>query len=736
MKLGQRATYLVVRTGRALTGTGMSVIACVVVGSGVLPDVTRGEVTAVGVASCFLVALVVASAVAARLRFQSPSARAQRVSLLAHLAPVLADMEVGLALVAGALGIVAMTGGLGSPAHPMVYLIVAFSATFQGRSSVVMVVLATLALEATMALRMAPPGLGLLAENAAFVVLSMSLHAVFLRSLVAKQRSEHRQRLEQEVLAMKNEAREFRLIAATLGAESRAPRSREEEERRLAEGAVETIHASMYYTLELLKESLDLTTCVLLWLDDGGERLKIKELVTDADCVVETALPVGAGALGAIVKDRILLNLSSPKRGHVPYYAGPEEVGAFLGVPVIEDDHLRGVLCADRRGAQPFTAKDEALLVGAASQVLRAIHSERVFSAIERSKYEHERFYHASAMLGRALTPEQVMDTAIEAARAILSFDLASIALFDKEQKRHRVCRVRAFDDAGDMVDPEALEGLEFRDNAGLVSMVVKNKHYLPAGGELRDQSTPVYTRKVKLKGVESLLVLPLVCADDAIGTFTLAARRRHAFGTDAREMLGVIANQVAVSLANAKMYRQMEMMATTDGLTGLLNHRTFQERLADFLGRSERHGLRLALILTDIDHFKNVNDTYGHPVGDHVLKGVARVLQESVRKIDVVARYGGEEFAIIMEGADPVGAQQLAERIRQDVSKVVFQSDKGTFQVTLSLGVAGVPDDAKEKQHLIERADQALYHAKHNGRNRSVTFQQFQAERVSRKAS
>jgi diguanylate cyclase (GGDEF)-like protein len=244
----------------------------------------------------------------------------------------------------------------------------------------------------------------------------------------------------------------------------------------------------------------------------------------------------------------------------------------------------------------------------------------------------------------------------------------------------------------------------------------------------------PVFTRRIKLRGVESLLVLPLVCADEAVGTFTLASRRKNAFSKDARDMLGIIANQVAVSLENAKMYRQMETMATTDGLTGLVNHRTFQVRLSDMLSRAERHGHKLGLILIDIDHFKKINDTYGHPVGDLVLARVAKMLADSVRKIDVVARYGGEEFAIIMEGADAAGARLLAERIRLDVEKESFASEKGTFQITLSLGIAGVPEDTHDKKILVERADQALYFAKHNGRNRTMTYQQFLIERAQRR--
>jgi diguanylate cyclase (GGDEF)-like protein len=734
--LGRKLGWMALRWLRALAGVMAATAACVVVGAGLLPDLRGGRPPALGVALTAALVIVVAGAVAARLRFVAPSARAQRVSPLAALAPALADVELALALAAGGGGAVAITGGQASPLVPLLYLVVAFEATFLSRPGVVAGVGAAVLL----ALAAAVPGGRLdaarvpaAAEQAAYLALAAAAHLVFLRGLVLRQKREHDRTLRDDLRRRREEAREFRLIASALSAESRAPRSREEERQRLAEGAVESIHASMFHTLELLKASLDLHTCVLLWLDDSGARLKIKELVTDSDCVVETPIGADAGALGAIVRERLMLNLPQPKRGHVPYYAGPEEVGAFLGVPVVEDGHLRGVLCADRRGRRPFSEADEKLLAGAAQQILRALQNERVFVAVERSKYEHERFYKASAMLGRALTLEQVMDTAFEAAREIVEFDLASISLFDKDKRRHRICRVRVQPGAEDLCDVEQLDGLEFPDGSSLTAMVLKNRHYLPAGGELRDTSTPVYSRKVRLKNADSLLVLPLIAADEAIGTFTLAARRSGAFGKDARDMLGVIANQVAVSLENAKMYRQMETMATTDGLTGLLNHRTFQERLSEMLGRAERMGTKLCIMLTDVDHFKKVNDTYGHPVGDQVLKRVAQVCQEKVRKIDIVARYGGEEFAIVLENTDAAGALQLAERVRLDVGKQQFNSDKGTFHVTLSLGIACYPMDAKEKHALIERADQALYFAKHNGRNRSVSYEQFLVERAQK---
>jgi diguanylate cyclase (GGDEF)-like protein len=363
------------------------------------------------------------------------------------------------------------------------------------------------------------------------------------------------------------------------------------------------------------------------------------------------------------------------------------------------------------------------LLVDAGGQVLRVVQAEQVFRAVERAKYEHERFYQATALLGRALTPEQVMETAFDACAAIVDFDAAAIAMYEKDRSRHRVVSVRIGQHGAGLVDRAQLDGLEFKDNAGLASMVVKNRHYLPSGGEPREVSAPIYTRKVKLDDAKSLLVLPLLSADEAIGTLTLLARTEKRFGKDVREMLAVIANQVAVSLQNGFLYKKMETMATTDGLTGLTNHRTFQSRFEDLLQRAQRHGHKVALLLCDVDHFKKVNDNYGHPIGDEVLRRVAKVLQEVPRKIDVPARYGGEEFAVLLDNVDVAQAKAVAERIRMEIEKAVVETEKGPLSVTESIGVAAFPDDGKDRATLIERADLALYHAKHTGRNRVVTW-------------
>jgi two-component system cell cycle response regulator len=604
-------------------------------------------------------------------------------------------------------------GGITSPVYPLVYALVSFLVTFHRLGVGIPLAVAAVGIEAVAAYGPAasPAGGAAFPAHAGFILIFALLNVAFLHSEVARQRREHRRRLDDEVASMREEAQEFRLASKAPSPEGR--RSRDEEEEKLSQGSIETIHQQLLHTLDLVRRALGLQTCGLLWLDTEGESLKFKELATESIQIVEGPLPARTGAFGAILKDGKPLLMELPRSSLLPYYKTPVEVTAFAGVPVVEGKAVRGVLIADRAHGRAFAMPEVQLLGAAAAQVMRIVQSERVFQAMERSKHEHERFYTASAALNRALTLAEVYDAAIEGARGVCEFDFAVIATYDPAAGVHIITRA-----VGE--ETEALVGTRHRDPGSLAAMVVKNKLALPAAGDWHEDLT-VFDEASQMRGFQSLYMLPLLVKDQVVGTFTVAAHRPDAFPVDRREMLGVIANQVAISLQNGSMYQALEEQATTDGLTGLVNHRTFQERFAAMLGRADRHKFRVALILTDIDHFKKINDTYGHPTGDQVLGRLAAILKDSARKIDIVARYGGEEFAIVLEGTDRSGARQLAERIRQEVGDQTFDSSKGRFTATLSLGVAVYPDDARSKQEVIARADQALYAAKHGGRNRTV---------------
>lgn len=249
--------------------------------------------------------------------------------------------------------------------------------------------------------------------------------------------------------------------------------------------------------------------------------------------------------------------------------------------------------------------------------------------------------------------------------------------------------------------------------------MVVANRHPLPYRGDYDPIRQLVFERGLDVPAVPSLLVLPLCVHDRALGTLILGSRRKGAFGETVRPILEVLASHMAVSLANARMLTRLEELATTDGLTGLLNRRTLLAVAAQKIGAARRFGKPLSVLICDIDHFKRVNDNYGHDVGDQVIKGFAEALRRVKRDIDVVARIGGEEFVCLCEETSDQGGLQLAERIRTEVESMRIETDKGELSVTASVGVATYNSAGSDWESLYKSADEALYASKHNGRNR-----------------
>ncbi len=211
----------------------------------------------------------------------------------------------------------------------------------------------------------------------------------------------------------------------------------------------------------------------------------------------------------------------------------------------------------------------------------------------------------------------------------------------------------------------------------------------------------------------KSLLCLPIKFQGEVKGACYL--EKSTPFNEEDIAVLKSVMNQAAISSENAKLYE----LATTDGLTKLIGHRHFQFLLQQETERAIRFHRTLALLMLDIDHFKRLNDTYGHQAGDEVLIEVSRVLQQGCREIDTVARYGGEEFVLILPETDLAGAFLVAERLRSRVENCVICYQDQVMRVTVSLGVACFPEQAASKEELIQVADKAMYLSKERGRNR-----------------
>jgi len=188
-------------------------------------------------------------------------------------------------------------------------------------------------------------------------------------------------------------------------------------------------------------------------------------------------------------------------------------------------------------------------------------------------------------------------------------------------------------------------------------------------------------------------------------------------------DRFSILVKQLALGLRRAKLYERIEELAITDSLTGVYTRRYCLERFREEFQRAEKYNLRLSFLMIDIDHFKKYNDKYGHLVGDTVLKEVAKIIKLYIREIDLLGRFGGEEFALILPDTSKDGASFAAERIRQQIEKQQIKAYDELLKVTISIGVATLPTDAKGYEELIDKSDWALYRAKKIGRNRVCAF-------------
>jgi diguanylate cyclase (GGDEF)-like protein len=222
-----------------------------------------------------------------------------------------------------------------------------------------------------------------------------------------------------------------------------------------------------------------------------------------------------------------------------------------------------------------------------------------------------------------------------------------------------------------------------------------------------------------KRSDFKSIMSAPLGTKNDIIGVLNIEKTDTNKVTQDDVRILSILADLSTLAIKNSRLFKKVEFLANTDGLTKLYTHRYFQDFLKKELDRSKRYKKCFSIIMSDIDHFKSFNDTYGHQAGDLVLEDTARIVVSCKRASDLVARYGGEEFIAILPETDIEGSKIVAERIRREIEKHVYPFENKQLKVTISLGTATFPQDSEDKDDLIKSADMALYHAKESGRNR-----------------
>ena len=299
------------------------------------------------------------------------------------------------------------------------------------------------------------------------------------------------------------------------------------------------------------------------------------------------------------------------------------------------------------------------------------------------------------------------------ACRSIFKYDKLTLSFKSSESENLSVVLTDGFDediDDGFSFNPRnSIIGLSFIDNKIVHSLDWKKQFpEMYRFDDAFDDSTYF----------PSVMSSPLRSDGKSIGSITLERMEQRLFSSTDIDLLKLLSENVNKILGWMDIHHQLNRSASRDGLTGLLNHKTFLNRFAKEIDRSSRFGHHLGLIFFDIDKFKSVNDTYGHLYGDYVLEEVSRIINKNVRSIDIVGRYGGEEFSVLLVNTDINECKPLAEKIVKKIAKKTYLKDGIAVNLTISAGMSGFPLHSDSLERLIEKADKAMYVTKRNGGN------------------
>ena len=392
-------------------------------------------------------------------------------------------------------------------------------------------------------------------------------------------------------------------------------------------------------------------------------------------------------------------------------------------LPLVMNNLPKGLVAlGPLRNGKPYLEQEQEFLSTVGEQAAVAIASVDLMDRLQHEQETLDRtirnikvLYDISKAISQIDNMKQLLLAILDKAIQRVGAQKGSIMLYDGDEDLLRLQVVRGLPDklAEDRINSGEQQCKTFRPGEGIAGTVFKTQEtYLSHNAD----SDTRYAHS-KDSNINSIVCLPLLINDEAIGVLNITNKQEEdaVFTDEDIEILTAITHQAAMPIEKADLYQ----LAITDELTGLFVRRYYFRRLEEEMRRRKRYNQRLSMLMMDIDHFKKFNDTYGHEMGDEVLRVVARTMQAAAREVDVVARYGGEEFCILLPETDPEGALVAGDRFRAAIEEQEIPHEDGFVTVTASFGTAEATEDTPKGEDLVRNADIALYHAKANGRNR-----------------
>lgn len=465
--------------------------------------------------------------------------------------------------------------------------------------------------------------------------------------------------------------------------------------------------------LEQLKQVVHFDSASLMSLEDGY----LSVLAVHDHPRPESALNVKIylcedDLARRIVEHKRSIILNDAKRDESFHcLGGADHVRGWLGVPMIVRDQVTGILTLDSCMPGSYTEEDARLAMSFANQAALAVANARLYQSERQQRTLAQALREISLALSRSLDTTSILETLLDQIKRVVPYDSASVMLLQGDDVGIAGHRGYESFNVDHLIDQFALS---VSDTPNLSHMAnTRRPHFVPDvknDSDWVDVDTSLH--------IGSWLGAPLIAQNRLLGFLSLDKVERGFYSEGHAERLESLAGHAALALSNALNFGEVEQASITDYVTGTFNHRYFQQMLRREIGRARRYGHPASILMIDLDNFKLVNDTHGHPFGDKLLFALAERIKADLRDIDLLARYGGEEFAIILPRTSLRYLRTVGERLRKTVAAQPFKINGKQVPLTISVGGATFPDNAREAHRMVECADEAMYRAKQNGRN------------------
>jgi diguanylate cyclase (GGDEF)-like protein len=429
-----------------------------------------------------------------------------------------------------------------------------------------------------------------------------------------------------------------------------------------------------------------------------------------------THLTIGEGAIGKAVSDRqpVIVDEYNEWESSSPQYRDGH-FHSVLAVPFLIGSKVLGAIgIVDENPERRFTQEDQSLLNSFAQHAAIAVENANLYQSARQSAERRAILHRVSQEIVSAnLDPEEIYTAIHQAAAQIMPVEAFVITQFD--EKKQLIQAVYLIDRSG-RTPPQTASpnrGLSGRILASGQPIYIEDTLDTSQLGDAIHFGDPAQVR--------SVLAVPMRLRGKVKGMISAQSYAPGAYTAEDQNLLEMLASYAAIALDNAALFQNIQKMAITDELTGIYNRRYLFE-----VGRSELHRARrfkrpLSVFMLDIDHFKQVNDTFGHAIGDVVLHQFAQLLKSNIRDIDILGRYGGEEFIVILPETHLSEASAIAERLRTTIYETFQNLYRGSINLSVSIGVAEMNPNIHSLSRLIDRVDDAMYDAKKLGRDRVV---------------